>query len=178
MPVVGEQKLRFNRSYVWVNPNGSSAYTVGTWRLTDEDIASQPDPDVSALIETGDIALDNGPVSASALLYIDDNNKLRTAKGDSATTARVVGAALGAGNPGDTISYTRNQAVIIQNISTIVDGGPAELEPGRFYYLSAINAGNYTRTPDTTTTGAVVSQVGIAISTSEITIEIQNPILI
>jgi hypothetical protein len=179
MATVGEQKIRFGRSYVFLNPSvGSNTYTVGTWRLTDEDISGGDDPDVSALVESGQIAVDNGPVLASQLLYIDANDKLRTAQADSTNTCRVAGAALSGGSPGDTISYTRNQAVTIQNISDRVDGGPTTLEAGKYYYLSASTAGNYTRTPDTTTPGAVVVQVGLAINDAEITIEIQSPILI
>ena len=113
-----------------------------------------------------------------SLIYIDDNGLLALAQANSAATGRVAGMSLTGGNPGDTIQYTRNQAEPIQNLSDRVDGAPTELEVGRYYYLSAVNAGNLTRTPDTSTAGSVVVQVGLALSSTELTIEIQAPLLI
>ena len=56
MANVGESRVRFGRSYVFLNP-GSTPADIGTWRLTDEDTDSPgPDPDASALIESGVIA--------------------------------------------------------------------------------------------------------------------------
>jgi len=76
------------------------------------------------------------------------------------------------------VTYTRNQPKDILNVSSVVDGSPATLEQGRYYWLSAENPGNYTRTPDTSTSGAVLMQVGLALSANEFTIEIQNPVVI
>ena len=178
MPVIGETKQRFSRSYVWLNPNvGSSPFTAGTWRLTGDDEAGGEDPDISSLIESGIIA-PGVTIDPSQLIYVNDSGLLDLAKADSVTTGRVAGISLTGGNPGDTIQYTRNQSEPIQNLSSRIDGGPAQLEIGRYYYLSAINAGNFTRTPDTSTAGSVVVQVGLAISSTELTIEIQAPLLI
>lgn len=179
MPVIGETKQRFSRSYVWLNPSvGSSSFTAGTWRLTGDDEAGGDDPDISALIETGVIA-PGVTISPSQLIYIDGTSgQLRLAQANSTTTGKVAGISLTGGSPGDTIQYTRNQGVTIQNLSDRVDGAPAELELGKYYYLSAVTAGNITRTPDTTTAGSVVVQVGLALSRTELTIEIQAPLLI
>ena len=56
MATVGETKLRFGRSYIFLNP-GSTPADLGTWRLTAEDTDTPgPDPDASALIEEGVVA--------------------------------------------------------------------------------------------------------------------------
>ena len=58
------------------------------------------------------------------------------------------------GNPGQLVNFTRNEIETIFSVSTL-DGAPNFLEPGEMYYLST-NPGKWTRTPDTTTPGAVV----------------------
>ena len=146
--------------------------------MTGDDEAGGSDPDLSALIETGTIA-SGVTIAPSQLIYIDETSGLlKLAKADSVTTGRVAGISLNGGAPGDTIQYTRNQGVTIQNLSSRIDGAPAELELGKYYYLSAVNEGNLTRTPDTTTSGSVVVQIGLALSRTELTVEIQTPILI
>ena len=47
------------------------------------------------------------------------------------------------------------------------------LATGFTYYLSAVKAGNWTITPDTTTPGAVVIQCGVANDTNQMLVEIQ-----
>lgn len=179
MPVIGETKQRFTRSYVWLNPAvGSSNFTAGTWRLTTDDDSGGTDPDISALIETGIIA-PGVTIAPSQLIYIDESSgQLRLAQANSTTTGKVAGISLTGGSPGDTIQYTRNQGVTIQDPASRIDGAPSELELSKYYYLSATTAGNLTRTPDTTTSGSVVVQVGLALSRTELTIEIQAPLLI
>lgn len=176
MPVIGETKQRFSRSYIYVNPSvGSNNFTQGTWRLTIEEDPDK-DPDISEFWENG-IAAE--AIQTSQLLYVDDSNgQLRLAKADSAATGRVAGICVIGGSPGDEVHYTRNLGVTIENLSDKVDGSPSELEPGKYYYLSATNAGNLTRTPDTTTSGSVVVQVGLALSKTQLTVEIQAPLLI
>ena len=176
MANVGESKVRFGRSYVFLNP-GSTPADVGTWRLTDEDTDSPgPDPDASALIESGVIA-GGVTVANSQLLSMNATGQLVLASAVDQTAANVVGVALSGGSGGDTISYTRNQAVTLIDKAAIIDDA-TELEIGKYYFLSAVNPGCYTRTPDTTTTGAVLVQIGIAINVSDIMIEIQPEVLI
>ena len=178
MPVIGETKQRFSRSYVWLNPTvGSSAFTVGTWRLTGDDQAGGEDPDISALLESGIVA-PGVTIAPSQLIYVNENGLLALAQANSTDTGKVAGLSLTGGAPGDTIQYTRNQSEPIINLSDRIDGAPSALEVGKYYYLSAINAGNLTRSPDTTTAGSVLVQVGLAISSTELTIEIQAPLLI
>ena len=91
MPVIGETKQRFSRSYVWLNPTvGSSSFTAGTWRLTGDDEAGGEDPDISSLIESGIIA-PGVTIDPSQLIYINDSGLLDLAKADSVTTGRVAG---------------------------------------------------------------------------------------
>jgi len=178
MPIAGDKLQIYSRSYVYLVPETGA---VGTWRLTDPDIAEDDSGNGSNdtdLGQTAIVAADNGPISVNQLVYLDDSNRVRTAKADSVDTARVAGMALNDANPGEVLTYTRNQAVIFTNVSANVDGAPGQIEPGRYYYLSSINAGNCTRTPDTMTSGSVVVQVGIGSDTNEMTIEIQSPILI
>ena len=126
MPVIGETKQRFSRSYVWLNPTvGSSSFTAGTWRLTGDDEAGGEDPDISSLIESGIIA-PGVNIIPSQLIYINDSGLLDLAKADSVTTGRVAGISLTGGNPGDTIQYTRNQSEPIQDLSNRIDGAPAQ----------------------------------------------------
>ena len=176
MANVGETKVRFGRSYVFLNP-GSTPADLGTWRLTDEDVDDPgPDPDASALIESGVVA-GGVTIANTQLLSMNPSGQLVLADASSQTAANVVGVALSAGSPGDTISYTRNQAVTLIDRANIIDNA-TELEIGKYYFLSAVNPGCYTRTPDTATTGAVLVQIGIAINTSDIMIEIQPEVLI
>lgn len=113
-------------------------------------------------------------INANDLIYIDSNNKARLAQANSLTTAIVAGVALETGSAGETITYGRNMVVKITNVSNSVDGSPSELTPGAKYYLSYTTAGNYTATPETSTAGAIIAPVGLAISTTEITIEIEK----
>ena len=180
MPVAGDKQQIYSRSYVYLVPEVGA---VGTWRLTDPDIpedsgSGSPGGGGADLSQNGIVAADNGPIEANQFVYLDSGNRLRTAKADSVDTARVAGIALTDGNPGQSITYTRNQAVLFADVANRVDGSPSQIEPGRYYYLSAVTAGNCTRTPDTTTAGSVVVQVGIGSDTNEMTIEIQSPILI
>ena len=176
MATVGETKLRFGRSYIFLNP-GSTPADLGTWRLTAEDTDTPgPDPDASALIEEGVVA-GGVTVANSQLLSMNATGQLVLADASSQTAGNVVGVALSNGSPGDTISYTRNQAVTLVDRAALIDDA-SDLEVGKYYFLSAVNPGCYTRTPDTTTTGAVLVQIGMAISPSDILIEIQPEVLI
>ena len=178
MASIGETKVRFSRSYIYLNPSVNGSQGVGTWRLTGNDVASGGGEDVSALVEEITLAGDSPAVKAFQLIYIDSANQARIADASSTATAAVAGITITAGNPGDLISYTRNQGVSITNVPLVVDGGPATLEAGKYYFLSATNPGNLTRTPDTSTDGAVLVQVGIAVSSNELLIEIQTPLII
>ena len=177
MPTIGEGKIRFGRSYVWLNPtiNGENS-GAGTWRLTNDDIASGTDS--SDLVKTAVVA-PGVTIGKDQLIYITTNGQAALADASAIATARVAGIAVTSANAGAFVSYTRNQAVSITNVSTVVDNASGgQLETGKYYWLSATTPGNLTRTPDTTTAGAVLVQVGLATSANEMQIEVQTPVVI
>jgi hypothetical protein len=177
MPQIGEGRLRFGRSYIWLNPDPNLG--PGTWRLTGLEVDDGDDgPTPSDFYSQASVRADSPGITENQLIYIDDNGQAGLADASSILTARVAGVAVTNAVAGSFVTYTRNQPIDILNVSTVVDDAPTALEQGRYYWLSAVNPGNYTRTPDTTTSGAVLMQVGLALSANEFTIEIQNPVVI
>ena len=174
MPAVGDTQIKFDRVYVWLKP---SVEGPGTWRLTGNDNTPSSNTTNSDLVQNSTIDSTVASIAVGQPVYVLDNGNIGLASASSVTTARVAGIALSAGTANGPISYTRNQAVNLPNISTIVDGAPGALEQGKYYYLST-NPGKLTRTPDTSTSGAVLVQIGLATSSGDLSIEIQNPLLI
>ena len=175
MPAVGDSKIEFNRAYIWLKENTA---TPGAWRLTGNDNTPNANQDQSALVATGTVASGTANILVNQLVYVTATGEIDLADASSATTAKVAGVAVSAAVAGGTITYTRNQPVNIINVSAVVDGAPEKLENGKLYFLSATNPGNYTRTPDTTTSGAVLVEVGLALDTSNMAIEIQREVVI
>ena len=178
MPTIGEGKTRFGRSYVFLNPSVDGQVSgTGTWRLTNDDLATGTDS--SDLVKSAQVAAGSPAISEFQLIYIDATGKAALADASAIATGRVAGITTTSASAGAFISYTRNQAVSITNVNTVVDGATSgQLEVGKYYWLSSTNPGNLTRTPDTTTAGAVVVQVGLATSANEFQVEIQTPVVI
>ena len=174
MPTVGDSKIEFNRSYIWLQANSNAP---GAWRLTGNDNTPGANQDQSALEATGTVATGVN-ILANQLVYITSTGDIDLADASDITKAKVAGIAVAAATSGNPITYTRNQPVNIINVSAVVDGAPSTLETGKLYFLSGTNPGNYTRTPDTTTSGAVLVEVGLALSTSNMAIEIQREVVI
>lgn len=191
MPAPGDTQERFGRSYIFVNPSPSISFlrgneraevgTVGTWRLSIDDEyipgGGGDDPGggegivANAVLGAGETTTDIG-----CLLYIDDEGKARKAKANDPATARVVGAAMSVANSGDVVQYGTNLILDIFNTEPVVDNDIGGLfATGYSYYLSAVNAGNWTLSPDTTTEGSVVIQCGQATDTNRMLVEIQTP---
>jgi len=177
MPTIGEGKTKFGRSYVYLNPQVDSQFSsTGVWRLTNQDISSGVDS--SDLVKSAQVAAGASSISSGQPVYIDTAGKARLADASALSTARVAGLATTAASAGAFVSYTRNQASTLANINSLVDNvSNGLLEPGKYYWLS-VNEGKLTRTPDTSTTGAVLVQIGLALGTNEIQIEIQAPVVI
>ena len=184
MPLVGETKIRFGRSYVYLNPDTSVSTPedsrVGTWRLN-RDTES---PDVSPPVVEGSLGFlaevrESGGISEGQLVIIDDDGVL-LAKADNLSTAIVAGVAIQSGALGENITVTRNETVDFYDVTGLVDGGGVNgyLETGANYYLSAATAGNWTPVPDIATGGYVVAQVGTATGPNSMSIEIQPPLVI
>ena len=177
MPSLGEGKTKYGRSYVYLNPQVNGQYSsTGVWRLTNQDLSSGVDS--SDLVKSAQVAGGSPSISAGQPIYIDTVGQARLADASTLTTARVAGLTTTAASAGGNISYTRNQSTTLTNINSLVDDVTnGLLETGKYYWLS-VNAGKLTRTPDTSTTGAVLVQLGLALSKNELQIEIQAPVVI
>ena len=174
MPAIGDTKIEFNRAYIYLQPNTDAP---PAWRLTGNDNTPNSNQDQSALVATGTVAA-GVTVLANSLVYITAAGEVALADASSAATSKVAGVAVAGAPAGSSVTYTRNQPVNILNVASVVDGAPSALETGKIYWLSATNPGNYTRTPDTTTAGAVLVEVGLALDTSNMAIEIQREVVI
>ena len=176
----GDTKERFGRSYIYLIPTGN-AFDVGTWRVRVDDEGTPPvdgggggEADLSFRAV---VAIDETAMSVGHLIYLDTDGRARKASASSIATADVAGMVIAAATPGNLCTFTRNEVKEIFNVADLVDGGPALLTPGESYYLSK-DAGKWTTTPDTTTTGVVVRPCGLAFDTNSMSIEIQNATVI
>ena len=177
MPTIGESKIQFGRSYVFLNPQVDGQYSsTGVWRLTNQDISSGVD--TSDLIKSATVQSGSASISVGQPIYINSTGNAELADASSLTTSKVTGLATTAATAGTQVSFTRNQGLTIPNVNTVVDNvSNGLLEPGKYYWLST-NTGKLTRTPDTSTSGSVLIQIGLALTTSELQIEIQAPVVI
>lgn len=150
---------------------------VGTWRLAlDDEYSPEPGPDQpDGTTATGTVDPTEDDVIIGELLYVTPAGFLRKAKADDIDTSLVVGAAITAAFPGTSITYGTNFKLDLFNTAQVVDNDTTGLLlPGVNYYLSAVNKGYWTTTPDTTTEGCCVVQCGIANSSNQILVEIQG----
>ena len=177
MPTIGESKIKFGRSYVFLNPQVDGQYSsTGIWRLTNQDISSGVD--TSDLVKSATVEPGTSSISIGQPVYINASGNAELADASAITTGRVSGLATTGASAGTQVSFTRNQGLTIPNVNTVVDNvSNGLLEPGKYYWLST-NAGKLTRSPDITTTGSVLLQIGLALTTSELQIEIQAPVVI
>ena len=179
----GDLKTRFGRSYIYLNPETSiptpEQARVGTWRLEIDEVDPGPGPDPTPPGALGFKARvkEPGGIQQDQLVYIDGDGAY-LAKADTYATAQVAGIAFETKGFDEEIVITRNETVDFFAVTSFVDGGPNFLTPGSLYYLSAETAGNWTTTPDTTTAGVVVAQVGTAVGPNLMSVEVQPPIVI
>ena len=174
MPNVGDTKARFGRQYIYLNPAPNGTGTIGEWRLRIDD-NGQPPITPGGSIDLGyqaTVAAGQPTIVAGNLIYLDSAGEAKLADASSIAESVVVGMATTQASPGALVEFTRNEIKTIFNVSTVVDGGSANLVPGAVYYLST-NAGKWTSTPDTTTSGAVVRSCGTAVAIDKMSIEIQ-----
>ncbi len=117
-------------------------------------------------------------LTAGQAVYPSTNDTVNKAKADSGSTAKVVGlctadisnAAVGPVQDSGILTLTTTQWDAIAGTT----GG---LAAGTYYYLSAATAGSITATAPSTV-GQYVVQIGLAISTTELKIDIQQSILL
>ena len=174
MPAVGDYRNRFNRNYVWVIPTDLGP---GTWRLTADDDADSPGPAPGTDYFQATVDSGTPTILAGQLVYINSAGNAALASSSAITTGRPVGVAVNTATANALINITSNEVISLTNVSDVVEGAPVNLEVGRYYWLST-EPGKYTRDPDTTTSGNVLVQVGLAASGSEMQIEIQKPLVI
>ena len=175
MPAVGDTQIKFNRTYIWIKGNPNAP---GAWRLTGNDNTPGANQDQSALETTGIVASTRPSIAANQLVYVDSAGTIDLADASAIATGKVAGAAIAAAIANGPVTYARNVAINIINPDVVIDDAPTSLEVGKYYYLSSTNPGNYTRTPDTSTSGAVLVQVGLAVDLGNIIIELQEPLVI
>lgn len=178
--VVGDTKERFGRQYIYLNPASEAGLpTLGTWRLREDDNGTPP---VDGGGGGGDVDLSqNGTageaIVAGQLLRTNGTGQMVLASAASITTSNVVGMAITSASAGGVVKYTRNTVEDFFSAASLVDGAPGNLTPGTIYFLST-TPGNWTSTPDTTTSGAVVRSCGIATELNKMSIEIQTATVI
>ena len=181
MPNVGDTKDRFGRSYIYLNPettSGDTVGTVGTWRLRIDDTGTPSGggggDDGADLTVTAIAAVD---IAAGQLVRVNSSSQLVLADATSFANSVVAGMAMETKLAGAECKYTRNVVEDFFYAGLYVDGSPTNLTPGITYYLST-PPGNWTATPDTSTTGAVGRSCGVAAAGDKMSIEIQSATVI
>ena len=186
MPSIGDTKVEFTRSYVFLNPPLSEgAYNnelgVGAWRLSVDDTASGGGGGGGgggAITASAVVDASSPTIVKNQLIYITSTGTCKPAIATSFATSKVAGVATETIAPGNALTYSRNFNTDITTTASVIDGSPAALVPNTWYFLSATNAGHWTTTPDVTTVGNVVIQCGLATGTIQMTVEIQPPTVI
>ena len=185
MPNVGETRTRFGRSYVWLLPNTSinnlpDAANHGVWRLnTDDDWITS---NTAGATVSFDAALDSSvsSIQIGQLVYVTSTGTVALASAQSIATAKVAGVATNTASAGQTVTVGTNCTVLIPDLSVCVDNttSSSNFTIGNFYYLSAVTAGNWTATPDTTTAGRVVIPCGVAVEDHRLAVDIETPTVV
>ena len=115
-------------------------------------------------------------ITAGQLLRTNGTGQLVLASAASISTATVIGVATNSVASGGVVNYTRNTVEDSSPLARLWMAAQATT-PGTIYYLST-TPGNWTTTPDTSTSGAVVLACGIALAETEMSIEIQTATVI
>jgi hypothetical protein len=112
-----------------------------------------------------------GTIVIGQPVYTKANGNVDLAKADDANTAEIAGLVSDA-----TIATSQDGNIQVTGIVTAttaewdaVAGTTGGLTPGAFYYISAVTAGELTETPPT-----IVSQVGYALSSTELNLTFQS----
>ena len=177
MPSIGDTKTLYGRNYVQSNPNDTVGPAV--WVLTARDLlGAGADDDTQIAYGSGVLSLSSAVVLRGNLVYMKTNGELEAAQANSLATGVPVGVALSGANPGQTVNFTTNVRLDFANANLVVYGSTSALTPGATYYLSSINPGQWTTTPDTTTPGVTVVQCGQAVDTDFMAIEIQQALVV
>lgn len=120
--------------------------------------------------EVDTMSATNADVGAHALgdvVYVSGNNAVKKARADAVGTKNAVALAMGAIGAGTPGSYQTDGII----------GGLTGLVADTVYYLSQTTAGALTAVAPSAV-GQYVVRIGIAISTTELELQIQRPILL
>tara|TARA_Y100000401_G_scaffold72133_1_gene58212 strand:+ start:30551 stop:31108 length:558 start_codon:yes stop_codon:yes gene_type:complete len=185
MPNVGDTANRYGRSYVWLQPNTSisnlpASANPGVWRLnTDDDWITS---NQSGATVSFDALLDSSvsTIAIGQLVYVTSTGTVALANASAIATAQVAGVATNVASAGQTVTVGTNASVLVPNLSVCVDGATSSsvLSIGSFYYLSSLNSGFWTSTPDTTTPNKVVIPCGVAVSSNRLAVDIETPTVV
>ena len=184
------QTKKFNRQYIQVQPDrrlGPPTFNLSDRDLYDSTSSAPP-------VITPSVGLGNADGSAdirkhSLVFAIDSgttNPTLLPAKaavnlsgdGNYDNQMNVIGIALNEQVSGatGTVQYTRYTRITIDNVDAVVDGAPTELVTGKYYYLSATTPGNWSASAPTGEGNCGVV-CGLAVSSTDMLVEIQTPII-
>lgn len=181
--VPGETVQKYGRSYVAYNPSVDVNNAMpSTWNLMYEAEAEGGTTDPYDGIQVLEVVLANPlnsteQYAAGTLIYIGNDGLGYRSQADNPSTSKVVGALLQASFPGTTAKYARNAVIDIFDTASVIDDEYVTLIPNEYYYLSDLNAGNWTLTPNTTSENVTVIQCGQAVSISRMAVEIQQSTL-
>ncbi len=120
-----------------------------------------------------------GAVVIGTPVYIDANDGFKKAKADAAPPAKVCGLATGTSTAAGATTPARSSGSMTATTGQwdAVAGTTGGLTANTIYYLSAATAGIITATAPTTV-GQYVGPVGVGLSTTELLIRPQLPILL
>lgn len=118
------------------------------------------------------------PIVIGTPVYIDAANGCKKSKADALGTAAIIGlvkdVSIGAGSPGDVVTSGLIVATTAQ-WNTVC--GTVGLVPGSTYFLSDATVGKLTAVAPTSV-GSFVIAVGVAISTTDLKIDVEPSILL
>lgn len=114
----------------------------------------------------------DSPITAGQVLYLKQSGHLDLASAAAIGTARACGLAITSGAAATAIDYSTDGVIELPDWTAIT--GTASLSPGQIYFLDT-QPGMLTLLAPTLD-GQVVVNVGIALSSTTLSIEIQTPI--
>lgn len=136
-----------------------------------------PGDDISGAVATPQTTLSNsnaGAITLGQAVYSDGAGSVDLARANAIATARAIGLVAAA-----SIASAASGAIQYGGVATSADWnaviGSTSLTPSARYYLDPTTAGHLTATaPDSA--GQYVVGIGVALSTTELLIEIERPI--
>jgi len=119
------------------------------------------------------------PIVIGTPVYNDGNDSVKKAKADAAGTKDVIGIILDASIASGIAGYVQLDGILSATTGQwdAVAGTTGGLTKGTRYYLSAATAGLLTATAPSAV-GQYVVEVGIAISTTELVLNVKSPLLL